>query len=138
MLPEHILLALLRNGTCTAAEILLGTGLTLDTVRELVVAQLRSSSPTDQEADRTTPTEESAVAAARQVEIRIDGDEVQIVMSDAETIERGKRIMRLAGGAVSLETVDAITLMQVCTIVLHGLARLEARLDLLRPRDDPA
>jgi hypothetical protein len=45
----------------------------------------------------------SDAAAARQTQLRVDDDEVHLVISDAATVERAKRVVRLADGALTGE-----------------------------------
>ena len=123
---HHLLEALLHAEGSMAVNALTALGINPDTV-EATLGALRLEDTTD-----VTPEE----AAARQMELRIDGDEVHIVMGDPDTVERGKLVVGLAGGAVKGEGPNADVFIPVWTSVRNSLARLEATLSATQPTED--
>jgi ATP-dependent Clp protease ATP-binding subunit ClpA len=115
---HHLLQALLQAEGSMAANALVSLGIDPEAVGA-TLGELRLEDTTD-----ITPEE----AAARQMELRVDGDELHIVVADPATVERGKQIVGLAGGAVKGEGPNTAVFIPVWSVVRNSLARLEAAL----------
>jgi ATP-dependent Clp protease ATP-binding subunit ClpC len=134
--PEHVLLAILRDDSCVAAAILLHAGITLDTARDHVLAQLGSVEFMDDGLFSTYIfNSHTDIATARQVQLRVEDDEIHLAISDAATVERAKRIVLLAGGPVTGEADNAHILLTILETVRHGLFLLEGQLAFRSPPD---
>jgi ATP-dependent Clp protease ATP-binding subunit ClpA len=115
---HHLLQALLEAEGSMAANALASLGINRQVVGA-TLGELRLEDTTD-----VTPEE----AAARQMELRVDGDEVHIVVGDPATVERGKLVVGLAGGAVKGEGTHTAVFIPIWSEVRNSLARLEAAL----------
>jgi ATP-dependent Clp protease ATP-binding subunit ClpA len=120
---HHLLQALLEAEGSMAANALAALGIDPRAVGA-TLGELRVEDTTD-----VTPEE----AAARQMELRVDGDEVHIVIGDPATVERGTMVVGLAGGAVKGEGPNAAVFIPIWSVVRNSLARLEAALTAEHP-----
>jgi ATP-dependent Clp protease ATP-binding subunit ClpA len=116
---HHLLEALARSHRSAAGHALAATGVDVE-VLTATMDQLGLEGTTD-----LTPEEE----AARQVEIRVDGDEVHIVLRDPGTVDRVRAITELVGGAIRGTDPVAGGLVSVHQAVMRYLERLQHRLE---------
>jgi ATP-dependent Clp protease ATP-binding subunit ClpA len=113
---HHLLEALLTAEGSMAANALAALGIDPEAVGAKL-GELRLEDTTD-----VTPEE----AAARQMELRVDGDEVHIVLRDAATLERSKLVVASAGGAVKGAGPNASAFIPIWSVLHDSLARLVA------------
>jgi ATP-dependent Clp protease ATP-binding subunit ClpA len=123
---HHLLEALLTAEGSMAANALAALGIDPEAVGAKL-GELRLEDTTD-----VTPEE----AAARQMELRVDGDEVHIVLRDEATLERSKLVVASAGGAVTGAGPNASAFIPIWSVLHDGLARLAALSDE-RPAEEP-
>jgi ATP-dependent Clp protease ATP-binding subunit ClpA len=88
---HHILEAIVQQPDSAAAKVLIDAGIDL----ELLATKLDDVSTEDTADD--TPTQ----AAARQLELTVTDDSVTVVLRDPASLELGKQIVQLNGGALT-------------------------------------
>jgi hypothetical protein len=81
--------------------------------------------------DTTDVTPEQA--AARQMELRVDGDEVHVILRDAATMEGCKRVLDLAGGSIKGADATSRGFAAIWREVQQALTRTEAALSADQP-----
>jgi ATP-dependent Clp protease ATP-binding subunit ClpA len=113
---HHLLEALVQAEGSMAANALAALGVDPEALGSKL-SELRLEDTTD-----VTPEE----AAARQMELRVDGEEVHVVLRDPASLERTKLIVGFVGGPVKGEQVTARGLTAVWREVQNTLAELEA------------
>ena len=91
------------------------------------LGELRLEDTTD-----VTPEE----AAARQMELQMDGDEVHVILRDATAVEGCKRVLDLAGGSIKGADATARGFAAVWREVQQALARTEAALSTDQPDEE--
>jgi ATP-dependent Clp protease ATP-binding subunit ClpA len=123
---HHLLEALLTAEGSMAANALAALGIDPEAVGA-TLGELRLEDTTD-----VTPEE----AAARQMELRVDGDEVHIVLRDDATLERSKLVVASAGGAIKGAGPNASAFIPIWSVLHDSLARLAALSDE-RPVEEP-
>jgi ATP-dependent Clp protease ATP-binding subunit ClpA len=123
---HHLLEALLKAQGSMAAKALAALGIDPKAVGAKL-GELRLEDTTD-----VTPEE----AAARQMELRVDGDEVHIVLRDEVTLKHGKQVVDLAGGAVRSDGANTAAFIPVWSVVQNSLARLVAALSPAQPAEE--
>jgi len=124
---HHLLVALVTAEGSMAANALTALGID-PTAVGAKLGELRVEDTTD-----VTPEE----AAAHQMELRVDGDEVHIVLRDEATLERSKLVVGLAGGAVQGAGRNAAAFIPVWSVLHNSLARLETALSAEQPVAEP-
>jgi ATP-dependent Clp protease ATP-binding subunit ClpA len=111
---HHLLVSLIQAEGSMAARALAALGVEPAAV-ESKLSELHVEETTD-----VTPEE----AAARQMELQIEGEEVHLVLRDAATLERARRLVERAGGPVTGDRAFAAVWAELQT----SLARIEATL----------
>jgi ATP-dependent Clp protease ATP-binding subunit ClpA len=122
---HHLLGALARAEGSMAANALAALGVDPDMVAAKL-GELRLEDTTD-----VTPEQ----AAARQMELRVDGDEVHVILRDAATMEGCTRVLDLAGGSMNGADARARGFPAVWREMQQALARTEAALSADQPND---
>jgi ATP-dependent Clp protease ATP-binding subunit ClpC len=122
---HHLLGALARAEGSMAANALAALGVDPDMVT-VKLAELRLEDTTD-----ITPEQ----AAARQMELRVDGDEVHVILRDAAVVEGCKRVLDLAGGSMKGTDATARGFAAIWQEVQHALLRTKEALSEDQPKE---
>ena len=123
---HHLLGALTRAEGSMAANALAALGVDPDML-VAKLGELRLEDTTD-----VTPGQ----AAARQMELQMDGDEVHVILRDATAVEGCKRVLDLAGGSMKGTDATARGFAAVWREVQQALARTEAALSADQPDEE--
>ena len=125
---HHLLVSLIQAEGSMAARALTELGVDPEALQSKL-AELRVEETTD-----ITPEQ----AAARQMELRVEGDEVHIVLRDERTVEVGNEVLGLAGGSVKGDGPLGGAFISLWSEVQTTLARIKATLSAGEPADKPA
>jgi ATP-dependent Clp protease ATP-binding subunit ClpC len=111
---HHLLEALIRSEGSLAAKVLASLGVDAEAVTRCV-DELGPEGTTD-----ISPEE----VAARQVEVRLDGAEVHVVLRDEVAVETAKALTDRLGGPIRGDDPDTASLVGLWQAVLSGLEDL--------------
>jgi len=115
---HHLLEALARSDDSLAAKVLSALGVDADTIAAKI-DELGTEGTSD-----ITPQE----AASRQMEVRVDGDEVHLVLRDETVLQLGRTITEAVGGPVRGDDATVGSLVGLWQAVLGGLEDLRRRI----------
>jgi ATP-dependent Clp protease ATP-binding subunit ClpA len=125
---HHLLVSLIQAEGSMAARALTDLGVEPEALQSKL-AELRVEETTD-----ITPEQ----AAARQMELRVEGDEVHVVLRDERTVELGNEVVGLAGGSVKGDGPLGGAFTSLWSEMQTSLARIKATLSAGEPPDKPA
>ncbi len=115
---HHLLEALARSDDSLAAKVLSSLGVDADAIAAKI-DEFGTEGTSD-----ITPQE----AAARQMEVRVDGDEVHLVLRDETVVQLGRTITEAAGGPIRGDDGTIGSLVGLWQAVLGGLEDLRRRI----------
>ena len=122
---QHLLEALARSEESLAGKVLAALGVDADAIAAKI-DELGLEGTTD-----LTPEQ----AAARQMEVRLDGDEVHIVLRDETAVDLVRTLSEAVGGPVRSDDGAVGSLVGLWQAVVRGLEEIRQR---VAPRPDEA
>jgi ATP-dependent Clp protease ATP-binding subunit ClpA len=114
---HHLLEALARSEDSLASKVLISLGVDADTLAAKI-DELGIEGTSD-----VTPEE----SAARQMELRIEGDVAYVVLRDADTVQLARTIIESFGGPVRGDDADVGSMAGLWQAVVAGLEDLRRR-----------
>ena len=114
---HHLLEALARSEDSLASKVLISLGVDADTLAAKI-DELGIEGTSD-----VTPEE----SAARQMELRIEGDVAYVVLRDADTVQLARTIIESFGGPVRGDDADVGSMAGLWQAVVSGLEDLRRR-----------